>query len=170
MLYVLQQMMLSHHWSYPWMCCFVRLIKKSNTSRKPTHRGTKTVISGTNIPSSVKSRVYRVSITSNDPCLIKPIWSSWCNSENPTNRLSFNQLDTFTLTEHLYIVPFKSLSEAFSASGWVVWKIMTTFFWNRQAILSSNVQRFLYISDSRIIHRRIKTDFKRLQVYPVCTF
>lgn len=166
----MQQMMLSHHWSYPWMCCFVWSIKKSNTSRKPTHRGTKTVISGTNIPSSVKSRAYRVSITSNDPCLIKPIWSSWCNSENPTKRLSFNQLDTFTLTEHLYTMPFKSLSEAFSAHCWVMWKIMTTCFWNRRAILSSNVQWILYASDSRIIHTRIKTDFNRLKFYPVYTF
>lgn len=118
-------MKLSHHWCYRGFVFL--MIKKRNISGKwkPTYRGTQTDISGTNIPSSVKSRVYRVSIISNDPCLIKPIWSSWCNSENPTNRLFFNQLDIFTLTEHLYIAPLKSLSEAFlhmADSGGRLWQ------------------------------------------------
>jgi len=41
-----------------------------------TDRGTLADMSGTNMPSSVKSGTYRARITSNEPCLINFIWSS----------------------------------------------------------------------------------------------
>jgi len=53
--------------------------------RRETNRGTLTDMSGTNIPSSVNSGTYRARITSNEPCLISFIWSSWHSSLKPTN-------------------------------------------------------------------------------------
>jgi len=50
-------------------------------------RGIMTVMSGVNIPSLVKSLVYRVTITSNEPCLNSVARSSLSSSVKPIHTL-----------------------------------------------------------------------------------
>lgn len=73
---------------------YVGFIPNIRDINKRTNRGILAVISGTNIPWSVNSVVYLARITSNEPCLIRVIWSSWINSQKPTQTIYLNFLYT----------------------------------------------------------------------------